>query len=581
MSLLRKSIVAPFVDAIRHLAVLRHLPRYVDAHERRYVFRACVIGVVVWAVVFALREAVHVTFHTVAHWVDHAPSLLLVFIPLLLGALAMAAIVRYGRCAQLPYRDDEGQVHELIDVEGDGLERAIALYYASEPSFEQTLQGTEGADVRWQFPTLRLAARKWLGTLVTLGSGGSGGLEASVTLIGESISAGLFKPHRVVRAASQRAGWISRFWHWWDASQPDELQTAQLGGVAAAVATLLGTPFAAAFFAMEVMYNRRPVVEKLVYSLIPALIAFFLNGLFSDHVVMFSGATSISEPPQTLWYYGACTLVAVVVALISIYFIQVRASFEDAFHHYQPNVWKRHCMGAILTGAIALLAAWITGHGVELVLGPGEAPIRAALHGDLAIWVAVVALVAKLFATLATIGSGGSAGLLVPSLFFGTMVATALAPVFGYAPATLIIPAITASLVSIVNVPVAAILFTVEAFGTAYMIPALLTLVVALIIAHDAHIYRTQREADARRELLTGYSIRRLPVPPHWVGRTIIDLQIRSRYGVNVIGLVQPASPADTARTHFDPDRTTPLSDGQILIMLGADTAFAAMDEAS
>ncbi len=90
------------------------------------MFRACVIGVVVWAVVFALREAVHITFHAVVYWVEHAPSLLLVFIPLLLGALAIAAIVHYGHCAQMHYRDDAGHVHELIDVEGDGLERAIA-----------------------------------------------------------------------------------------------------------------------------------------------------------------------------------------------------------------------------------------------------------------------------------------------------------------------------------------------------------------------------------------------------------------------------------------------------------------------
>lgn len=414
---MRKSIFTPFIDAIRYLAVLRHLPDYFDAHERRYVFRACVIGVVVWAVVFALREAVHVTFHTIMHWVERAPSVFLVFIPLLLGALAMAAIVRYGRCAQVHYRDDDGHLHELIDVEGDGLERAIALYYTSEPSFEQTLQGTEGTDVRWQLPTMLLAIRKWLGTLVTLGSGGSGGLEASVTLIGESLSAGLFKPNRWVRAAHNRNGWVSRFCRWWDTSQADELQTAQLGGIAAAVSTLLGTPFAAAFFAMEVMYRRRPVVEKLVYSLIPSLIAYFLTALVSDHVVILS-APALPPPPQGLAYYGVSALVAAIIALVSIYFIHVRASFEDALHSQQPNIWKRHCIGALMTGIIAIIAAAVTGQGLDLVLGMGEAPVQAAFRGEITLSVALVALVAKMFATLATIGSGGSAGLLIPSIFF-------------------------------------------------------------------------------------------------------------------------------------------------------------------
>ncbi|MCB0026852.1 MAG: chloride channel protein, partial [Anaerolineales bacterium] len=62
-------------------------------------------------------------------------------------------------------------------------------------------------------------------------------------------------------------------------------------------------------------------------------------------------------------------------------------------------------------------------HRLALVLGPGETVIHDALTNQLAAGVALVVLVAKLFATLATIGSGGSAGLLVPSLFFGSMIA--------------------------------------------------------------------------------------------------------------------------------------------------------------
>lgn len=159
------------------------------------------------------------------------------------------------------------------------------------------------------------------------------------------------------------------------------------------------------------------------------------------------------------------------------------------------------------------------------------------------------------------------------------MVAAAVAPLAGYPPVTLIIPAITASLVSIVNVPLTAILFTVEAFGEAYMIPALLTLVVASIMAHDAHIYRTQRETEQSRGLLPGYSVRRRFVPTVWVGRTITDLQIRNRYGVNVIGLVEPSTPISTARAHYDFDRSARLVKGHILIMLGADTALAALED--
>ena len=37
-------------------------------------------------------------------------------------------------------------------------------------------------------------------------------------------------------------------------------------------------------------------------------------------------------------------------------------------------------------------------------------------------------------------------------------------------------------------------------------------------------------------ELAPGYAIMELDVPDHWAGQTIIDLDIRKRWNVNVIG---------------------------------------------
>ena len=186
----------PLIDTIKHLNIVKNLPDYFDEEERRLVFQSVIIGVVVWAAVFLLKTLVHWAFETTLHWLEGV-NLLFVFVPLLIGALLTAVIIQF-RPTILHYRDKEGHIHALVDAEGDGLERAISLYYTSEPAFEQALTGQEGVDVRWQLPTFSLAIRKFLATLVTLGSGGSGGLEASVTLIGESIAAGLFKPRQIV-----------------------------------------------------------------------------------------------------------------------------------------------------------------------------------------------------------------------------------------------------------------------------------------------------------------------------------------------------------------------------------------------
>lgn len=565
---------------------LRTVASYFNDEERRLILQSVVIGVLVWAAVFSLKAGVHWLFDAVVGWLEAAPSLLFVFAPLLIGATIVAAISRY-HAQTIYYRDSAGQINPLNDVEGDGLERAISLYYTSEPTLENALTGQEGVAVRWQMPTLSLALRKFAATLVTLGSGGSGGLGASVTLIGESLSASLFKPRRILHGETPPPHrWLTRAWRWWQAGNPDHLQTAQLSGIAAAISVLLGAPFAAAFFATEVMYRRRPIIEKLMFSLISALVAFFLTDIFS------AGNTAIFVtevryvPPSDLGYLGMLVLMSVVISLLSIFFRLLRERLDQAFHHRLPGFYGRHLLGAGLTAVIAILVAWITRQtgltedGLQLVLGTGESVINAALAGQLTVAVALLALGAKMIATLTTITSGGSAGLLVPSLFFGTMVASAFAQWFHYEPMVLIVPAMTASLVSLVSVPLAAILFTVEIFGSVYMVPALVVLVVTALLTHDNSIYRSQRETFDSRQILPGVSIRRVRIPAAWEGQTLIDLDFRKQFDLNVIGLVEQGERGGNPRIRLGTASTTVLEAGDLLVALGRDEQLAALETA-
>ncbi|HRQ37936.1 MAG TPA: chloride channel protein [Chloroflexota bacterium] len=570
------------------LHAIRRLPGTFDDEERRLVVQSVVVGVVVWAIVYPLKLGVHWLFDLTLHSLEqlgHGPQQLFVLAPLLVGALIVAGIARF-HAVIVHYRDDEGVIHELNDVEGDGLERAIALYYTSEPAFERVLQGQEGLDVRWQMPTFSLALRKFAATLVTLGSGGSGGLEASVTLIGESSSAGLFKPRQPIARVNEKIGMVGRFWRWWQADDPDELQTAQLSGIAAAVAVLLGAPLTAAFFAIEVMYRQRPLIEKLAYTLISALVAYSLTDLVTvGHPVIFS-VEQHYVPPTSPRYYAVVVLLATAVSLVSILFGRFRAFTDRLFHHRFADSRPRLLVGAAITGLIAFAVAIFTfefdlwENGLELVLGTGDSVINAALAGELTLAVALLALAAKMPATLATVGSGGSAGLLVPSLFFGTMVASAFAILFDYEPMLLIVPGMTAALVSIVNVPLAAILFTVELFGSVYMVPALLTLVVTSILAHNRSIYRPQREKAAKRQIMPGVGSRRIAPPPSWWGKTLVELDLRRRYNVNVVGLMEFQDENGLPRVRLDTSSTVPLSDGDMLVVVGREEKLDALETA-
>ena len=81
-------------------------------------------------------------------------------------------MIAHFRSNVINYRDEEGEILSLNDVEGDGIERTIALYYSSDVSVEYGMVTEEqGLESRWQEPTFALSIRKFLATLATLGSG--------------------------------------------------------------------------------------------------------------------------------------------------------------------------------------------------------------------------------------------------------------------------------------------------------------------------------------------------------------------------------------------------------------------------
>ena len=142
----------------------------------------------------------------------------------------------------------------------------------------------------------------------------------------------------------------------------------------------------------------------------------------------------------------------------------------------------------------------------------------------------------------------------------------------------LIVPAMVASLVSIANVPLAAILFAVEAFGSVYMVPALFMMVIGTILAHEQTIYRTQRETYESRQILPGVSVRRLSIPARWANRTLIDIDFRRRFDLNVIGLVEYRTNEGSPRVRLGTASSTILEEGDTLIVLGRDEKLAELE---
>ncbi len=84
-------------------------------------------------------------------------------------------------------------------------------------------------------------------------------------------------------------------------------------------------------------------------------------------------------------------------------------------------------------------------------------------------------------------------------------------------------------------------------------------------------------------ELGEDHSLISLAAPPVFVGKTLIELHLRSEYGVNLIAIERPAGGADAGleqkarRATIVPSATTKIQASDVLVLVGANEAFKAL----
>lgn len=426
----------------------------------RHALLVGLLSVLVWGVCTALREAVHVALHllfhgTASHGVTGLVTLLVV--------MGVGAAVR-GMLLRRP---------SWSDATGDGIELALSNYHVT---YEHA---GDDPQPRYSLPTFGLAARKFAATLLTLGTGGSGGLEAPLVLISESVSSGF---SRVLRVRSEY-----------------ELRTYQLVGIAAAVATLLGAPFTAALFATEIAYGDRIIYRKLAWALWAGVIAFWLNTRLHGFVPLFTAPPH--SPVYSVSEYGAAALVAVAVSMpVALGFGLAMSQLRLLVARIRP-AWHA-VVTMVVAGLVAILFTQVTDLPVSHVLGTGEETVHAVLNGDAVVaawWVLALLLVGKVITTALTLGGGGSSGLLIPSMYLGGVAGALVASLVNLTglaqldPALFAVVGIGSSLVAVVGVPLAAIALVFEVFGKAYGPPAILACGVTYLVTLKFKIYKQQR----------------------------------------------------------------------------------------
>ena len=315
----------------------------------------------------------------------------------------------------------------VIPVIGALLTGALAWLLPSEFNGHGVSNVIFGVTRRQSRLRIRLLARQWIGSTLTIGSGGSAGPEGPIVTIGAVVGSNVARLLRL----DAKSG------------------TTLLGcGAAAGLASVFNAPIAGIFFVLEVLlrdFSLRTFTPIVVASVLAAATTQTIIG--SNEPLFGVGPSFFADNPIpfTIGMTPAFVVFGVVCGLVAVSFIRTMQWSERCFAKIPVPGIIRPGIGALLLGLLGvgymlMVAPWATASDADPVppfLGNGymvifrlletESYSEAAgsmlangpwiLIGILLLWV-----VLKIVSTSLTLGSGGAGGLFAPALVVGAIV---------------------------------------------------------------------------------------------------------------------------------------------------------------
>ncbi len=329
------------------------------------------------------------------------------------------------------------------EAEGHGTDAAIASYHF------------RGSKVRPIVPLIKAIA-----SAITIGSGGAAGREGPAAQIGSGATAVLCDVLRVPVA---------------------ERRLLVLSGMAAGLAAIFRAPLGMAIFAAEILYAGLAFeFEVLPYSLVAAVVAYAVNGLFVGWVPLFALPSTLrfTEPVELLGFAILGVLAGVIGAIEPSIFYGIRDLFRKLAvpRHIKPAI------GGLLMGCVAVA--------FPPVLATGFGWVQMALTNNFIGHYLIVLVFAKILAMSLTISSGGSGGVFGPNVYIGGLLGGWTAyVVYGFLPSAAVFPAayvvvgMGAVFGGTARVPLSTLIMVVEMTGGyGLIVPAMLATSLSLIV---------------------------------------------------------------------------------------------------
>jgi CIC family chloride channel protein len=352
------------------------------------------------------------------------------------------------------------------EAEGHGTDEAIKAFHRKRGIIRPTV------------PIIKLFA-----SVISIGTGGSGGREGPIAQIGAGF--GSFLATRLNLDAKTRR-WLLA------------------AGMGAGIGSIFRAPLAGAIFAAEVLYSSAEVeAEVLLPAAVSSIIAFSIYSFKYgwEHILTNAGQHGFTQPLELIPY----TIEALILAFAALAFVKSFYGVRKVFSDWHIPQYIKPMIGGLMTGGLVLLLMTVTGdHKYTIdVMGGGYGILQDIVQNGIkntGIWILLLVAIGKILATSFTIGSGGSAGVFGPSMVIGGTIGAAsgyllqfIFPGFTLYPSTFAIVGMAGFFAAAANTPISTIIMVSELTGNyELLMPSMWVCTLSFLVARKWSIYQSQ-----------------------------------------------------------------------------------------
>ncbi|QWR76488.1 chloride channel protein [Candidatus Magnetomonas plexicatena] len=294
---------------------------------------------------------------------------------------------------------------------------------------------------------------------ITIGSGGSAGVEGPAAVIGGGIGSIVGR---------------------WLGISEKRVTLFIASGAAGAIAAIFNAPIAGVMFAMEIILLGN--YEMISFGAI-VISAGMATAVSQAHF----GDSNIFIVPQHVFIGLTETPVFLVfgifIGALAVFFIKIFYKIQDFCAGCRVNQYLKPVLGGLVVGMIAIFFPQIMSDGYE--------HITNVLIGRYAVLLCLALVFLKMFATSVTLGSGSAGGIFAPSLFIGAMagrtfgaVAHRMLPNFTSMPEAYATLGVGAFLAAVTHAPLTGMFLMLEMTGDyKVIIPVMLTSITGVFVA--------------------------------------------------------------------------------------------------